>query len=708
MTSAPKNAADTQRQPDEEVGAARPRARRREVLLLAVLAAVVAAVVGAAFWPVLSAQAISFDGAQFVTENPLVQNPSWQSAGRFLREVLHPSTVKGYYLPLSMISLMLDYAAGGRPDDLRVFHRTSLALRVLNSVLVIVLIYSLFQQVWPAALLGLLFGLHPLTVEPVAWVGERKTLLAAFFALWCLILYVRYTRHARWRWAAASLVTYVLALMSKPTAAPLPVLLLLLDWWPLRRIGKRALLEKLPYVVIGGIFVVITLVSHFRTPELMAERAAPAPQALLMFCYLIVFYLGKIVWPASLTSLYAMPDPLALSNGIVLASVVGTLVLIAGLAVSLRRTPALAIGWLFFFLAIFPTLGALRYSWVAASDKYMYLPIVGFLLILAWLLGLAWGRAGASRPLGLRVGLVAVVACVALAEAGGMRRYLACWQDSETLFRHMIAVNPRGWQAHNQLASCLVAAGRMDEGFEHYAAALRIEPDDYTVYGNLALASLRVGKYQEAIEYSQTALKLRPDCAQAHFALAGALFHCGRIEESIRHYTEALRLKPYFPEAHYNLGHALVRAGRVPEAIQQYLEVLRLNPAHYEAHYYVAHQLCRLGRFEEGLAHYDAVLRLKPDFAETHRLRGHALLELHRVDEAIEAYRAAVRVNPGDVNAAFRLATCLESQGRIDEAVQAYRRTLEIAPGHAEARARLDALLAVPSEAADPDGEVSP
>ena len=522
MKSAPKNDDDPQRQSDGGVGAERPRARRRGVLLLAVLATVVAAAICAAYWPVLWAQAISIDDAQFDTENPLVQNPSWQSAGQFLGEVLNPSTVKGYYLPLSMISLMLDHAAGRRPDDLRAFHRTSLALHVLNSVLVIVLIYSLFQQAWPAALLGLLFGLHPLTVEPVAWVGERKTLLAAFFALCCSILYVLYARGAGWRWAAASLVMYLLALMSKPTAAPLPVLLLLLDWWPLRRIGKRALLDKLPYVVIGGIFVVITLVSHFRTPDLMMERASSVPQAVLMTCYLIVFYLGKIGWPANLTSLYAVPDPLALSNGIVLASVIGTRVLIAGLAISLRRTPALAVGWLFFFFAIFPTLGALRYSWVAASDKYVYLPIVGILLILAWLLGLAWaGRGGASRPLGLRAGLVAAVACVALAEARGMRSYLACWQDSETLFRHMIEVNPRGWQAHNHLASCLVAGGRIDEGFEHYAAALRIEPENYAVYGNLALASLRAGKYQEAIEYSQAALKLRRDCAKAHFALAG-------------------------------------------------------------------------------------------------------------------------------------------------------------------------------------------
>ncbi|MFH0980558.1 MAG: glycosyltransferase family 39 protein, partial [Planctomycetota bacterium] len=226
--------------------------------LLAVLILVVALTVAAVHWPALSAQTLSFDDAQYLTKNLLVQNPSWASAGRFLREVLEPSTVSGYYQPLAMISLMLDHALGGRADQLRPFHRTSLILHISNTALVIVLLYLLFRQAWVAVAVGLLFGLHPLTVEPIPWIGERKTLLATFFALCCFITYVGYARRRSWKRYVACLVWFVLALMSKPTTTPLPVLLLLLDYWPLRRLNKRAVLEKVPFLIIAGLSAVIT------------------------------------------------------------------------------------------------------------------------------------------------------------------------------------------------------------------------------------------------------------------------------------------------------------------------------------------------------------------------------------------------------------------------------------------------------------------
>jgi hypothetical protein len=182
---------------------------RSTVILLALLSLIVVGATLFAHWPALSAQALTFDDQQYLTENPLVQHPRWASAGRFLREVLEPSTVGGYYQPLAMISLMLDYAVAGRPDNLRPFHRTSLALHAANTVLVIVLLYVLFGQPWVAGMVGLLFGVHPMTVETIPWIGERKTLLSAFFALWCLIVYVRYARRPSSKLYLTCLALYV-------------------------------------------------------------------------------------------------------------------------------------------------------------------------------------------------------------------------------------------------------------------------------------------------------------------------------------------------------------------------------------------------------------------------------------------------------------------------------------------------------------------
>ena len=172
------------------------------VALLLVLMVVVAVIVAAAHWTALDAKTLTFDDDQYLSENPLVQNPSWHNAGRFLSEVCEPSTVHGYYQPLAMISLMIDHARGGtrEPDGLRPFHQTSLALHVINTVLIIWLLYLLFGNAIVAAIVGLLFGVHPLTVEAIPWIGERKTLLATFFALWCLICYVRFARKGSW-WA---------------------------------------------------------------------------------------------------------------------------------------------------------------------------------------------------------------------------------------------------------------------------------------------------------------------------------------------------------------------------------------------------------------------------------------------------------------------------------------------------------------------------
>lgn len=361
------------------------------------LLVVVSAAVLVAHWPSLSAQAFMFDDEQCLTENLLVQNPGWASARRFLTEVLKPSTVRGYYQPLTMLSLMTDYALGGRPDNLYPFHRTNLTLHVMNTMLVIVLLYLLFGRAWVAAGVGLLFGLHPMTVEPIPWVGERKTLLAAFFALWCLILYVRYARRGNWRLYIGCMVMYVAALMSKPTSTPLPVLMLLMDYWPLRRFKRQLVLEKLPFFVVGAIFAIITYVSQSNTFGVRLPGEYGPERIPLTLCHNIIFYLYKIVWPANLSSHYAFPEVLGLSNPTVLAGVIGTCILIPLLVISLRWTRAALTGWMFFFVAIFPTMQIIAFNNIIASAKFAYLPSVGLLMVLASLLGWFCGAHSVSK-----------------------------------------------------------------------------------------------------------------------------------------------------------------------------------------------------------------------------------------------------------------------------------------------------------------------
>jgi len=534
-------------------------------LLLSVLMGGVSVLVLVAHWPALSARALSFDDNEYLTDNYLVRRPGWASASRFLHEVLEPSTVRGYYQPLTMISLMLDYAAAGRPDNLRPFHRTSLCLHVANTALVIGFVYAVFGQAWVAAMVGLLFGVHPLTVEPIPWVGERKTLLAAFFTLVSLLSYVRYARRGGVPTYAAGTVGYVLALMSKPTSTPLPLLMLLLDYWPLNRLGRRAILEKVPLFLIGGVFAAITYVSQARTAVVLVPDERSAMRIVLILCHNIVFYLKKMVWPANLSSHYPFPQPFDVTEPAVLAGVLGTLVLLPALLISLRWTRALLTGWLFFFVAVFPTMGVIGFTNVIASDKYVYLPSVGILLVLAWALNHLWGgpwRVVAPTAGRTAMGVAALI--VAAMEIAATRRYLSHWKDTDALYRHMLSLAPQSWGLHCNFGNFFVGQGRLDEAIRQYDEALRLQPGLAEVHGNMGNALAAQGKIDEALHHYRQVVRLKPDYPQGHTNLGRALADLGRLDEAIHHYNEALRLKPNLPGALNNLAWLLATQEGTP------------------------------------------------------------------------------------------------------------------------------------------------
>ena len=611
--------------------------------LLAVLVIVVCAVVLAAHWPALSAQALSFDDYQFlVDDNPLVQNPSWASAKSILTEVLNPSAVGGYYQPLPVISVMLDYAMGGNNKNLRVFHRTNLAFHVLNTVSVIILLYSLFGQPILAVLAGLLFGIHPLAVEPVTWISERKTLLAMLFALWCMISYVHFARKGSWKLYAVCIVMYLFALMSKPTSLPLPVLMLLMDYWPLERLKPRAVIEKIPFFVLGGIFTVITIISNTRSGGLLSSlQSSVEIESLripLVVCYLIIFYLYKIIWPVNLSSAYALPEPLSLSNPVILIGVIGTIALIAVLLLSTRWTKALVSGWLFFFVAVLPTLGLIRFSfWVFASDKYVYMPVIGLLMVLVWGMGQAW-KPGWRRITISRAALVGLILLLSAAEFRGVRSYLVHWRDTVSLCEYMLKLAPNAAPVHNMLGLTFQSQGKLDEAVSHYLDALRADPRKADAHNNLGSTFLAQGKLDEAITHLNRALQLRPRYYDAHNNLGIAFESQGKSDEAISHYLQAININPNNADAHYNLANVLQSQGKLDEAVSHYLQSLKTRPGDADAHYKLANTLQSQDNLDEAMFHYRQALRLKPDW----------LLPLNRMAMILAAHPSPMKRNPAE------------------------------------------------------------
>ena len=497
--------------------------------------------------PTLSVRATSFDDQQYLTRNVLVQNPSWDSAGRFLTEVLEPSTVTGYYQPLAMISLMLDRAAAGRPDTLFAFHRTSLFLHVANTVVVTVLLYLLFGRLYIAAAVGLLFGLHPMTVEPVAWISERKTLLAAFFSLSSLIFYVRFARSRDWKCYLGCSAMYVLALMSKPSSIPLPLLMMLMDYWPLRRLKWQAVREKMSLFALGGIFAAITLISQGRTGTVELPTQYDLWRIPLILCHNIIFYLYKILWPVGLASHYAFPKPVGLADTMVFTGLIGTCALIPLLVLSLRWTRAALTGWLIFFLALLPATGVIRFTNTIAADRHVYLPSIGLLMVLTALLSWLYPATSAITPSVKRVAITIIVLVLAGAEALGTRLYLGHWRDSVSLYQHMLTVSPDAAPVHNNLAIALQAHGKFEEAEHHYRKALRINPHHAFALNNLGNALLAQDKLAEAIRHYQKAIATKRDYANAHSNLGVALAKGGWSDLALAQFRKAVRLNPNAP-----------------------------------------------------------------------------------------------------------------------------------------------------------------
>jgi tetratricopeptide (TPR) repeat protein len=641
--------------------------------------AIVCIMVLVVHWPVLEARALSFDDNQYLTDNPLVRNPGWASAKRFLTEVLEPSTVEGYYQPLTMLSLMLDYALGGRSDNLEPFHRSSLAIHMANAVLVTGLLYLLFGRIWLAAGLGLLFGLHPMTVEPVAWVGERKTLLAGFFSLWCLILYVQFAAKKDWRFYIGSLAMYILALMSKPISLPLPVLMLLMDFWPLKRLNRQTVLEKVPLLATGCVFAAVTYISQSRTAAVTLPFKHGLGRILLVIGHNIMFYIYKIVWPVNLSPHYAYPKPLALSNPTVLMYVIGSCFLIAMLLVSLRWTPVLLTGWLFFFAAIFPTLGIIGFTIVIASDKFAYLPSLGFLMILAALFGWFCGH---GRVFVRRTTVIIIVLALAGAESVATRRYLVHWHDTVSLYEHTLTLTPNAPLVHYNLGCALWSLGRSEEAISHFTRTIELKPDYVNAYNNLGLTLWSQGRFDEAIGCYQQAIRIQPDDTKAYNNLGLALKSKGKFDQAIDCYRQVLRIDPNDAIAYNNIGIALSAQGNFDEAVSHFRQALKLDPAYAEAHYNLGKTFCSQGKDGEAIGSFLLALQLKPDLIEARSQLGTALQSQGRIDEAISQYQMVLQLRPDYAPAHNNLGTALQLQGKLDQAISHYRRALELRPDY--------------------------
>ena len=540
------------------------------------------------FFPLLGNGFVNLDDPLYVTANVHVQGSfTWENV-----RWAFTSFDAGNWHPLTWFSHMLDWQLFG--TRARGHHLTSLLLHAASTVLLFLALRRLTGATWRSATVAALFALHPLHVETVAWVSDRKDILGGFFWMLALLMYARYVEESKVQspkskvWYGVALGMFVFALMSKPSVMTLPLVLLLLDWWPLRRFeagpesgwfsrARKLVVEKLPFFAAAIFAGAISVTGQKSFGALPGAAEFPVPGRVANALLSSVRYLGQVLWPVDLAAYYPYPRSFPLP-AVAAAALLGLAVTIAVVRLA-RSRPELTVGWFWYGITLLPAIGLIQIGGHARADRYTYIPLIGVFVMLVWSVHALVAR-WRYRTVGLTgIATVALLPCIFLS-----RQQTAYWRDSVTLFRHTLAVTRENALMHNNLGSALAERGELVEAIEQWRAAL----------------------------------SLLPDYAEAHNNLGAALGKTGRFDDAIVQLREAIRLKPDYAEAHGNFGDALILQGRMDEAITRYETALRLRPDNADHQISLARALGSAGRLDDGISHYRLAVQLAADRAEAH------------------------------------------------------------------------------------------
>jgi tetratricopeptide (TPR) repeat protein len=655
-----------------------------------------------AYQPVWHAGFI-WDDDVFLVDNPLIK------AGDGLYQFWCTTAAPDYF-PLTSTTLWLEWRLWG--SNALGYHLVNVLLHAVSSVLLWRVLARLkIPGAWLAAAI---FALHPVNVESVAWITERKNTLAMFFYAWALLWYLRFDQDTQpatrnppevpalpvsplhapsslFYWL--SLGAFGLALLSKTAVAPLGLVLLGLVWWRRGRIERRDVWRTLPFFGLAVMLGLITVwFQHHRAIGSEIVRADSLWGRLAGAGWAVWFYLYKALWPLDLKFVY----PRWSIDASQALSYLPGLLLVAVLGVSWHyrrrwgRAVFLALGY--FVVMLLPVLGFVNiyfmlYSLV--SDHWQYFSILGPIALVAAALTAAGERLGRAKA------GPGVAAGGALLLALGVLTWKQAhiYVDEETLWQDTFAKNPACCMAHINLGMVLDKKGQTDEAARQFQEAIRLKPDDPVAHHDLGIALGKKGQTDEAISQYQEALRLEPDDAEAHNNLGIALVMKGQIDEAIRHFQESIRLKPDFAGTYYNLGNALAKKGRLDDAIRQFQQALRLKPDYADAHNNLGFALLNKGQIGEAIPQFQQALRLKPDDADTHNNLGTAFYQQGRTGEAIRQFQEALRLKPDYADAHYNLGVALYTKGQLDDAIRQFQEALRLRPGNADAHNNLGYAL---------------
>jgi tetratricopeptide (TPR) repeat protein len=593
-------------------------------------------------------------------DSMLLNNPLIRQVGGWHRAWFNRAA--NDFVPATITSLWLEWRLwGANPLG---YHLDNVLLHACSALLLWRILLRLkIPGAWLAAAL---FAVHPVNVESVAWVAQRKNTLAMLLLLASVQCYLTFedSGKRRWFWLAAGM--FLLAVMSKTAVVPLPVVLLGLACWRRGRIERKDVQHSLVFIALAAAGSLMAV--WIQQGEGMVVRADSFWSRLAGAGWAAWFYLYKAVLPLNLIFVY----PRWQIDARNVLSYIPLVLLAAALVLCWRWGKALFFGLAYFVVMLLPVLGFLnisfmRYSLVA--DHWEYFAIIGPIALAAAIL--------IRKP---------VLAAALLLALGALTwRQCGMYANAETLWQTTLRLNPDCWLAHNAIGFDLLQKGKVDEAIAHYQKALQIKPDFTEAHNNLGIVLLQKGRVDEAMDHFQAALEIKPNDAEAHYNLGIALDQKGRVDEAIAHYQKALQIKPDHVDAHYNLGDALLQKGRVDEAIDHFQTVLEIKPDYAEANYNLGVALDQKGRVDEAIVQYQKALQIKPDRVDARVNLGVALFRKGNVDEAIGHFQKALQSEPDNANIHNSLGTAFLQKERVDEAIGHFQKALQSEPDSADA-----------------------
>ena len=649
--------------------------RAKRVWGIAGICIALAGLVWSVFGQTATHRFVNFDDATYVYRNPVV-----------IRGIAVPGiewafahVVAANWHPLTMLSHMLDcsfygVAPGGH-------HLTNVLLHVAATILLFLVFWSMTAALWRSALVAALFAIHPLHVESVAWIAERKDVLSGVFFMLTLGVYVQYARRSTVLRYVGVLVFFALGLMAKPMLVTLPFVLLLLDYWPLNRFAKsaikRLLLEKLPLFALSAIASVTTLVAQQQSINVI-KTVSLGFRIENAFISLMV-YLGETVWPRNLAVFYPHPEGNIAFWQVAIGIVFFSSATIAALAFR-KKAPYVLTGWFWFIGMLVPVLGLVQVGVQAHADRYMYLPQIGVSLMVVWFI------ADISAQWRYRRAALGFLAAAALAALTGAAWTQAShWGDSQTLWEHAVAVTSENETAREHLADALLEKDRIDDAIAQAQQAVSSHPESADAHGVLGAALARKGELGAALTELRAAVQLDPKLARAHYNLGNILLQRGQIDEAIGAYSVELQIQPNLPELHNNLAMALLRKQRSDPAFDHLKTALELNPNYAEARNNLAIALSQMGQMREAVVEWNKTLAIQPDHLDAQCNLAWIFAtfpdsSIRNGSKAVELAQHALQLSDGRNARIWRLvAAAYAEAGQFGDAVQAAQNGLALA-----------------------------